>query len=242
MNTSEFAHLPSLRRADSGGRDRISSAPPASCRAPSRRRVDETVSMAPGQSPARREPDGIPLRIRRLPAAWIARARRHGHGLRSRTDRHRAPRRPEDARAAARFAGDASAVSPRRPPCRGRQPSEQPLHFRVRGDRRRPGDHDGDRRQRHAQGQAQETRPAPGDGGGRRDPRRHRRPGSRLRGRGAAPRHQAVQLFRQPGRFGEGRRLRPVGVHAGEGRLLCHGHRRHHGHPGLRVAGTASRR
>ena len=157
---------------------------------------DETASRRRDRATVAVRAHGVPPRVRRLPAAGIARARRHGHGLRGRAPRHRPPPRPEDARAGARFAGHAAALPPRGPPRGAGQPPEQPLHLRQRGDRGRPGHHDGDCRQRHAQGRAQAARPAPGGRGGRRGPRRHLRPRVRLRGRRAAPRHQALQLLR----------------------------------------------
>ena len=55
----------------------------------------ETLSLASGESLSRNYgPSEFPCEFGGYRLAWIARQRRHGHGLRSRTDRHRVAASP----------------------------------------------------------------------------------------------------------------------------------------------------
>ena len=176
-----------------------------------------------------------------LPAPGPPRHRRNGDGVRGGAPPHRAPRRSEDAGPGARLRGDAATVPARRTPRGERESPAQPLRLRVGGDRGPPGDHHGDRGERHPRGSPEEAGALSGGGGGGRDPRRDRGTGSGVCAGGAASRRETLQLLRRSRRDGEGGGLRAVGVDDGARRLLRHRGGDDHGHPRVRRAGAAAR-
>ena len=177
---------------------------------------------------------------RPLPGGPMPRSRRHGRGLRSRRSPQRHPGRHQGVETTARQRGRPRALSPRRTPGGGDQPSQRRLRLRRRrvsrpaGHRHRAGHRRYAARPRRASGAA-------GDDGGRGSDASSRRRPRRGRARGCpASRREAVELLHRHGGSGQGRRLRARDLDAGGGGPAAR--RRHRGHAGVRVARAAAGR